>query len=159
MSDIEIDAFTADSVLSVQGKLYALGAGWNRITAALFPARHDRVGVGLLFRIPAGAEHRPRRFELRVLGPTDEEIVLGSGPNGPLDRVSGEFAAGGTDEQIVPVAVNLNGLQLPRPGGYRIEIALDGVPAKSLPFTVQALANRPSHQAAPPPATGTAGYL
>ena len=34
MSTIELDAFLADSVASVQGKLYALGAGWNRIAVA-----------------------------------------------------------------------------------------------------------------------------
>jgi len=55
MSTIELDAFLADSVASVQGKLYALGAGWNRISVALFPARHDRIGIGLLFRLPAGS--------------------------------------------------------------------------------------------------------
>ncbi len=58
MGDIELDAFLADSVASVQGKLYALGAGWNRIAVALFPARHDRVGIGLLVRIPAGFGRR-----------------------------------------------------------------------------------------------------
>ena len=59
MGDIELDAFLADSVASVQGKLYALGAGWNRIAVALFPARHDRVGIGLLFRVPAGSAVEP----------------------------------------------------------------------------------------------------
>ena len=54
MSTIELDEFLADTVASVQGKLYALGAGWSRITVAQFPARHDRVGIGQLFRWPAG---------------------------------------------------------------------------------------------------------
>ena len=30
---IELDGFLADSVAAVQGKLYVIGAGWNRITS------------------------------------------------------------------------------------------------------------------------------
>jgi hypothetical protein len=153
---IELDAFLADSVVGVQGKLYVLGAGWNRITAALFPARHDRVGIGLLFRIPMGAERRPRRFELTITGPGGEDLALGSGPEGPVNAIAGEFTAGGDEEQVVPIALNLNGLGLPRPGDYRIKISLEGDPMKELPFRVQAMADRPAQQA---PGTGTAGYL
>ena len=153
---IELDGFLADSVVGVQGKLYVLGAGWNRITAALFPARHDRVAIGLLVRLPAGADHRGRRFELRVVGPDEEALALGSGPDGPVSSISGEFTAGGTEEQVVPLALNLNGLGLPKPGDYRIEVSIEGRLRKSLPFRVQALADRPT---TPEPGTGTAGYL
>lgn len=153
---IELDGFLADSVVGVQGKLYVLGAGWNRITAALFPARHDRVAVGLLVRLPAGAEHRARRFDLRVVGPGDEALVLGSGPDGPVSSITGEFTAGGPEEQVVPLALNLNGLGLPKPGPYRIEVSVEGDLRKTLPFVVQPLADRPAtHE----PGTGTAGYL
>ena len=152
---IELDGFLADSVVGVQGKLYVLGAGWNRITAALFPARHDRVGIGLLVRLPAGAERRGRRFELRVIGPGDEPLVLGSGPEGPVSSITGEFTAGGPDEQVVPLALNLNGLALPRPGDYRIEVSVEGRLGKRLPFRVQALADQQARE----PGTGTAGYL
>ncbi|HET7237317.1 MAG TPA: hypothetical protein VFK59_12910 [Actinomycetota bacterium] len=154
---IEVDGFLADSVVGVQGKLYVLGAGWNRITASLFPARHDRIAIGLLVRLPAGAERRGRRFELRVVGPDDEVLVLAAGAEGPIDAITGEFTAGGPEEQVVPLALNLNGLGLPRPGDHRIEVTVDGRPVKRLPFRVQALADRPSttHE----PGTGTAGYL
>src|SRR3989304_5665570 len=102
---IELDGFLADSVVGVQGKLYVLGAGWNQISAALFPARHDRVGIGLLVRLPAGAERRGRRFELRVVGPDGEALILGTGSDGPVSSITGEFTAGGPDEQGVPLAL------------------------------------------------------
>ncbi|MCI0633198.1 MAG: hypothetical protein L0206_04680 [Actinobacteria bacterium] len=158
MEEIGLDGFLADSVSAVQGKLYALGAGWNRISVAAFPARHDRVAIGLLFRIPPGAPHRARRFELRVLGTTGEELVLGSGTQGPIERIGGEFTAGDVEEQLVPIALNLNGLPLPRPGEYRVVVSIDGQDVKTLPFRVQA---RAASQRAQPasPETGTAGYL
>jgi hypothetical protein len=158
VDDIELDAFLADSVASVQGKLYALGAGWNRIGVALFPARHDRVGIGLLFRVPAGSPTEPNRFELRLIGPADEELTLGSGSEGPVNRIGGEFTAGGAEEQIVPIALNLNGLALPAPGPYRVVISMHGEDVKTLPFTVQGLEAQP-RQDPPPTTTGTAGYL
>ena len=158
MGDIQLDAFLADSVASVQGKLYALGAGWNRIAVALFPARHDRVGIGLLFRVRAGSPAEPRRFELRLIGPAGEELTLGSGSEGPVNRIGGEFTAGGADEQIVPIALNLNGLALPAAGAYRVMISMQGEDVKTLPFSVQTLAAQPRHDP-PPTTTGTAGYL
>jgi hypothetical protein len=161
--DIELDGFLADSVTSVQGKLYALGAGWNRIGVAQFPARHDRVGIGLLFRVPAGAPAEPRRFELRVVGPEGRELTLAAGPEGPINRIGGEFTAGGAEEQIVPIALNLNGLALPATGGYRVVVSIQGRDAKTLAFTVVAAAQtqgeRPAAGRVEPPATGTAGYL
>jgi Family of unknown function (DUF6941) len=158
VNDIELDAFLADSVASVQGKLYALGAGWNRIAVTLFPARHDRVGIGLLLRVPAGSPAEPRRFELRLIGPAEGELTLGSGSEGPVNRIGGEFTAGGAEEQIVPIALNLNGLALPAPGAYRVVISMQGEDVKTLPFTVQALAAQP-RQEPPSTTTGTAGYL
>ena len=158
MGTIELDGFLADSVASVQGKLYALGAGWNRIAVALFPARHDRIGIGLLFRVPPGSVAEPRRFELRLIGPADQDLALGSGPEGPVNRIGGEFTAGGDAEQIVPIALNLNSLALPAPGSYRVVISMQGEDVKTLPFTVEALAAQPRQQP-PPPTTGTAGYL
>jgi hypothetical protein len=158
VGDIELDAFLADSVASVQGKLYALGVGWNRIAVGQFPARHDRVGIGLLVRIPAGSAVEVRRFELRLLGPSGQDLSLGAGPDGPVQRIGGEFTTGGDEEQIVPIALNLNGLPLPVPGDYRVVISMQGDDVKTLPYIVQALAAQPREE---PPATttGTAGYL
>jgi hypothetical protein len=154
---VEVDAFLADSVVAVQGKLYALGVGWNRIVVPTLPARHDRIGIGLLFRLPAGIPNERRRFELRVEGPDGREIRFGTGPGGAGGRLGGEFTAGAADEQIVPIALNLNGMPLPAGGDYRFVVSLDGEDLKILPFRVAQLAST----AAPsePPTTRTAGYL
>jgi hypothetical protein len=154
---VEVDAFLADSVVAVQGKLYALGMGWNRILVPQFPARHDRIGIGLLFRLPAGTPNERRRFEIRIEGPGGREIRLGAGPDGaPLGRLGGEFTAGAADEQIVPIALNLNGMPLSEPGDYRFVVTLGREDVKVLPFRAAPLS---SVRAGEPPTTGTAGYL
>lgn len=154
---VELDGFLADSVTAVQGKLYALGAGWNRIHVPSFPARHDRIGVGLLFRLPAGTPNERRRFELRVEGPDGREIQLGTAPDGrPVGRLGGDFTAGAAEEQIVPFALNLNGMPLATPGDYRIVVSLAGTDVKVLPFRAESLA---SARTAEDTTTGTAGYL
>jgi len=126
MSTIELDAFLADSVASVQGQAVRARGRMEPHRRGPVPARHDRVGIGLLFRLPAGSANEPRRFELRMHGPADEELALGAGPEGPVNRIAGEFTAGGSEEQIVPIALNLNGLALPGPGDYRVVISMQG---------------------------------
>jgi hypothetical protein len=156
MADVEVDGFLADSVTAVQGKLYALGLGWNRIYVTRFPARHDRVGVGLLFRIAARAPSRRHHFELRIEGP-DGEMQLGSAQDGRSGgRLGGDFTAGASDEQIIPIALNLNGVPLATPGDYRFVVMVDGADVKLLPFRVE---SRPSAAPAEQAGTGTAGYL
>lgn len=153
---MEVDAFLADSVVAVQGKLYALGVGWNRIVVPTFPARHDRIGIGLLFRLQAGTRNERRRFDLRVEGPDGGEIQLGTGSGGIGGRLGGEFTAGAADEQIVPIALNLNGMPLTAAGDYRFVVSFGGDDVKVLPFSVTQISSAPSTE---PPATGTAGYL
>ena len=68
MGEIELDAFLADSVASVQGKLYALGAGWNRIASGSFRRGTTASGSGSCSG-SRGSAVEVRRFELRLLGP------------------------------------------------------------------------------------------
>ena len=157
MAGVEVDGFLADSVASVQGKLYAIGAGWNRIHVALFPARHDRIAIGLLFRIPAGSPNESRRFELRIEGPDGREIQLGTGPDGrTMGRIGGDFTAGAAQEQMVPIALNLNGMPLGAPGDYRIVVSLNDADVKALAFRVESLASARTSEGTE---TGTTGYL
>ncbi len=154
MADVEVDGFLADSVVTAEGKLYVQGGGWNRLTASLFPATHDRIAIGLLVTIEAGSPRAARRFELRLHGPDGNEVVLGQGPEGPVQRLAGEFTAGADEEQVIPIAINLNGITFPRPGAHLFVLSIDGEDRKELPFVVQSAAAIQG-----PPMTGTAGYL
>ena len=65
---MEIEAFLADAVQASGGKLHALGIGWQVIQTTAFPARHDRVGIGLIVRTVA-AEAGQHTLTLTLLGP------------------------------------------------------------------------------------------
>ena len=74
--------FLADTVQGAEGKLSALGAGWNHLSAPGFPARHDRIGLGLILTFEA-SEAGQHNVELQLLGPRDLPTVLFAGPGAP----------------------------------------------------------------------------
>jgi len=47
--------------------------------------------------------------------------------------------AGAGDEQIVPIAVNLDGLTFTATGTYRVVIAIDGKDNETLPFRINVM--------------------
>jgi len=157
MSGVVVDGFLADSVTAVDGKLYALGMGWNRIFVPAIPARHDRIGIGLLFHLGTASSTREHRFAVRVETPSGGSVTLGSGPQGPIDQIEGGFTAASNGDVTVPFAMQLDGLPLEAPGRYAVVIALDGDDVKRLAFEVTL--RGPAVTETEPPATGTAGYL
>ena len=156
MSGVTVDAFLADAVTAVAGKLYAIGAGWNRIVVASLPATHDRIGIGLLVHLEAVSGSRQHRFAVRLETPDGSALVLGSGPAGPVTAIEGEFSAPGGDATI-PFAMQLDRLPFRTAGRYAIVVTIDGEDLKTLVFQVML---QTQAQATPEqPSTGTAGYL
>lgn len=141
---IEIDAFLADSVVVAEGKIHAQGAGWNVINAARVPTRHDRIGIGFVVRVPYTATNQEHTFELRLEDEDGKRLTFGDNPDGEgrIEALGGQFNVGrpptlkAGDEQVVPFAVNINGLLLEKAGNYRFVIAIDGHDTKQLPFRV-----------------------
>src|SRR5512132_2160368 len=99
-SDMEIDAFLADSVVSVEGKLYAQGAAWNVLNTTQIPTRHPRIGIGVIFHVPYTATNQMHRFEVYLLDADDNELPLGDAPSeaeqpeGKIRRLGGQFNVG-----------------------------------------------------------------
>ncbi|MBI4729274.1 MAG: hypothetical protein HY775_07185 [Acidobacteria bacterium] len=142
-STIEVDAFLADSVVVAEGKLFTQGAGWNIINTQGLPARHDRIGVGILVRVPYTATCQKHRLEIRLEDEDGARVSLGDArEGGRIDRIEAEFNVGRPpnlphgDEQNVPFAININGLAFENAGAFRFVIAVDTVDAKELPFRV-----------------------
>jgi hypothetical protein len=143
---IGLDAFLADSVSSDNGKLHAQGAGWNRIYTAELPTVHGRIGLALLFRIPAERTRVPHELEVRLEAPDGSLVTLGLASEDPasaFDRIQGSFeldppppGAPVQDEELFPVALNLDGLLLEDTGTYRFVVAIDGADVRAVPFAV-----------------------
>ena len=142
VTTIEIDAFLADSVVVAEGKIYAQGAGWNVINAARVPTRHDRIGIGFIIRVPYTATNQDHNFELRLEDADGSRMTFGDNPEGEgrIEALGGQFNVGRPptlkpgDEQVVPFAVNINGLSFEKAGNYRFVISIDGDDTKELPF-------------------------
>ena len=84
---MELDAFVADSVVAVDGKLYAQGAGWNVITTPQLPVRHARIGLGLIIHVPYTATNTMHRFDVRLDDSDGGRVALGDAPPGaPVGR-------------------------------------------------------------------------
>lgn len=148
---MEVEGFLADSVVVAEGKLYAQGVGWNMILPQTLPHRQPRIGIGMLIRVPYTATNQPHRFVLRVDDQDGNALPIGDAPagtetpDGKVRRIEGEFNMGRPptispgDEQIVPLAVNIDGMVFEDAGAYRFVLEVDGTEVKSLPFRLNQL--------------------
>lgn len=165
---MKVRAFLADSVQAVDGKLYALGAGWNRLAAGGFPARHDRVGIGVIVTLD-GDDAGEHNLELSLLDAHRRPVAMFVGPDG-----TEQFALHATFQtpvpkegfvgMAVPMALNLDGLSFPEPGTYAFSIGVDGAEMEDLPFQVDLAASGGEETDEGPgtttaPGVGDAGYL
>jgi hypothetical protein len=145
---MQIEAFLADSVASAEGKLYVQGAGWNVINTVKVPTRQPRIGLGLIIRVPYTATNQMHKFELYLHDADGNELPLADAPPGTempdekIRRLGGQFNVGRPptlqpgDEQLVAMAINLDGLMFDRSDSYKFVIELDGSPEKELSFRV-----------------------
>ncbi len=147
---ITADVILADSV-GGEGKLNLLGAGWDVIFAQAFPARHSRLGVGVLVHVPYTATNHEHKWSLRIEDQDGTPIALadappgneGDNPEGKRLELAGAFNIGrppflpaGADQTVV-LAMNLDGLVFHKPDFYNVVFAVDGTDLQSATFGVQ----------------------
>jgi hypothetical protein len=152
---VRIEAFLADAVQAVGGKLSALGVGWNTLSAPRFPARHDRVALGVIVRIPPEETRTGHRLQVTLRDPNDALRPLGRGSDGnPLTALNAPFSVRPTEmEATATFALNFDGLVFEGPGTHTFVLSVDGTEHERLPFRVQT-------PPAPPPVEHRAGgYL
>ena len=142
MTPIGVDAFLADSVSNEDGKLHAQGAGWNRILTPGLPTLQGRIGLGLVLRVPAAEAGTEHTLEVGLQGPDGAAVPLGvvaGDGDSPIQSVTGTFSVdtdGEVEEELLPVAINVDGLRLEQAGIHRFVIAVDGATVRALPFAV-----------------------
>jgi hypothetical protein len=156
--------FLADTVQGTEGKLSALGAGWNRLSAPGFPARHDRIGLALILTFD-GTEDGQHNVEMQLLDSRELPTTLFTGPDGTEQHaitvgIEVQPPQDGFTEVSVPLALNLDGLVFPEPGTYAFAVRVDGQDVERLPFRVDvASADGPTGLTSSGPPGSTAGYL
>jgi hypothetical protein len=136
---MQVEAFLSDSVQAADGKLHALGIGWRVIQAGGFPARHDRIGLGLIVRT-APSEAGAHTLSISLLGPGGAPQRFGDGT---------AFEAGFATpegEGTATLALNLDGLVFEAEGVYTFVLAIDGQEVRREPFTVQTRAQPPASE-------------
>lgn len=146
---MEVDAFIADSAVVAEGKLYVQGAGWNILWANATPVRSSRIGLGVLIHVPFTETNQMHVFTVKIIDQDGNELPISDAPpnaetvDGKIYELKGQFNMGRPpnltpgDEQIVPLAMNIDGLLLPAPTMYSVVIAIDGNEMKRLPMRIQ----------------------
>jgi len=127
---MQVESFLADSVQASDGKLHALGMGWRVIQASAFPARHDRIGLGVIVRTTP-AEAGAHTLSISLLGPDDAPRSFGQGT-----AFEARFATP-EGEGTATLALNLDGLVFEAEGTYTLVLGVDGNEVRREPFRVQ----------------------
>lgn len=137
MNSFEVTSFLADSVDLVSGKIYALGIGWNTIFTPDFPIQHPRVGLGVLVNVPYTSTNEDHTLEITLQDEDGNPIPLRFMPNEdgtqtPDFKFSAQFRLGrppalpAGDPQLMPLAINFDGLIFNKASMYRWVIKIDG---------------------------------
>jgi hypothetical protein len=110
---------TADAADTANGKIYALGAGWNQHKSPLFPAP-IRLAIALTIALEKNELAAVHRLSIDILDHEHQPVV---------PTIEAEVQAQSlfitTRKAILPFAVNL-AFPLPRPGQYTIEARCEG---------------------------------
>jgi hypothetical protein len=143
---MQVETFLADTVQAADGKLHALGMGWRVIQASAFPARHDRIGLGVIVRTDP-TESGGHTLSIQLLGPDGAARSFGQGTSFEARFATPE------GEGTATLALNLDGLVFESEGTYTLVLGVDGNEVGREPFRVQ---TRPE----PPPSEFRTGvYL
>ena len=145
---MDVEALLADSAVSAEGKLYLQGAGWNIINAPTLPIRVPRIGLGMVISVPWTETNRPHQFEVRLLDADGHILPLADAPpgvemeDGKIRRLGASVSVGRPpsvapgDEQLVPIAMNIDGLVFNDQGRFEFVVSVDDEDMKHLPIRV-----------------------
>jgi hypothetical protein len=151
MSTMHVDAFIADAAATAEGKISALGMGWNVIYANTFPATHSHLSIAMTIHVPYTQTNQPHQVLVHLETADAVKVKLGDSRSSPdaeaedITVIGGEFSVGrppalpAGDEQIVPLALSVDSLRFENPGMYSWVISIDGKQMRRLPMRVALL--------------------
>ncbi|MCU1413311.1 MAG: hypothetical protein JWN80_651 [Microbacteriaceae bacterium] len=141
---MEIDAFLADSAESVQGKLYAMGMGWNSIFTGGFPFAQSRIALGITVQVPYNETNEPHSLRVHLEDEDGGRRPLGVDPQSgaPIAQLNSSFTVGRPpqllpgDAQMISFAMNFDQLPFDRPAMFNWVVSIDGEAVKRLPMRI-----------------------
>jgi uncharacterized protein DUF6941 len=153
-NELEIDfMFLADKAETLNGKLYVMGGGWDRIFMPQFPGLLPiPISVAISILVPWNLTNRRFRFALELTDEDNSRIPLA-----PEQEVfSVDFETGrppglkpGRPQRTV-LTVTLNpGIQFEKEGLYSFHATIDGAELKRVNFDLVPLSAMPGAPAMP----------
>jgi hypothetical protein len=140
------------------GKLFVSGAGIGVLGTAAAAAPHPvSMALALLVRIPWGATNHQHRLTIELMSEAEgaperisiNQVLPPGDPPENAGMIVALFNAGRApqmqvgEETLMPVALPMQGLPLPRLGSYFFSIALDGTEVDRVSFRVNHVMNIP----------------
>jgi hypothetical protein len=138
----------ADRAEAINGKLYMVGGGFDRVGVPAFPgsANYD---IALAFMVEYNETNQPHDFSLTVQD-EDNNVVLGPiGGRLEVGRPPGMVA--GQDQRVI--IVFRGPFPVSSAGNFKWVPFLDGVPERPTRFRVEQIAIPQSPSVLPPPAS------
>jgi hypothetical protein len=148
--DFTVQAFfAADHAVVENGKLYVNGAGWNRFGFPGFPQVVPSMSLVAILEVPFGHYNAQHTFRFGLEDP--DQVAL------PL-AVVGNFRVGASpdmeygDPTMMPIAVPIYGLVIPRAGDYAFVFSVDDEPLGRYRVRATQIAIPLQFNLSPPPA-------
>ncbi len=133
---MDVELFSLCDAATHSGmKMNILGA-FDRVHAKQFPMTHPHCAIALRVRFDK-IEEGDHKFRISMMDADGQSVLPG------LEGNIGVKFPPQVQSVCANMVLNINGLKLPHPGQYGIDLAVDGRHEKSLPLNVVHL--QPSH--------------
>jgi hypothetical protein len=128
---MEVTMLLCDWAEEINGKLYIMGGGWNRVVAN----RPVSIGLGVLVQVPWDQANVPHQFGIRLVTEDGAEVKHQDRPVSVEGRMEVGRPPGSRrgSPLNVPLAFMFNGLVV-SPGSYNWQCLVDDQPLASVRF-------------------------
>jgi hypothetical protein len=126
-------ALLCDHAQVREGLLFVLSGGITRLRRPAYPAQLG-VGLALVLEFDRIEDEHSHEFAVVVVGEDGEEVGRVA-----ADIQVGEPEGSYVGENVqVPLAIDMHGALLPKPGPYQLHVYLDGAHRRTLQFWAEA---------------------
>ncbi|MCS7002021.1 MAG: hypothetical protein NZ518_04145 [Dehalococcoidia bacterium] len=114
---VRVECFMfADAAQQAGGKLYILGAGWEKLYASAFPVNHPMVGLAIKLAVPWIAISQRHTLTIDLVDEDSQSILPAPFHTEFEVTIPPDTEPG--DDIVVTIAATLAPLTIPKPGRY-----------------------------------------